>query len=164
MKLDHFKQLFLSAATALLTFNTLWAVPAKPGLVTVTQDDGTELTVRLVGDEHGHIVVTEDGNLLTSSGNTYYYATLDAEGRTVNSGIRATDINARTDEARRFLAGIDRDLAMRRALSSLASRRETALKAPARIPSTMLTNNFPLHRQAESHRRTRGIPRCQVPP
>lgn len=143
MKLDHFKQLFLSAVTALLTFNTLWAVPAKPGLVTVTQDDGTELTVRLVGDEHGHIVVTEDGNLLTSSGNTYYYATLDAEGKTVNSGIRATDINARTDEARKFLAGIDRDVAMRRALSSLDGRRETALKAPARIPSTMLTNNFP---------------------
>lgn len=143
MKLDHFKQLFLSAATALLTFNTLWAVPAKPGLVTVTQDDGTELTVRLIGDEHGHIVVSEDGNLLTASGNTYYYATLDADGKPLNSGIRATNVNDRTDEARRFLAGTDRDRNVRRALSSLDSRRETALKTPARVPSTMLTNNFP---------------------
>lgn len=37
------------------------AVPAKPGLRTFTQPDGTTVTVRLVGDESFHTQITADG-------------------------------------------------------------------------------------------------------
>ena len=47
---------------ALLTCSIAMAVPAKPGLKkTVTQSDGTTITVGLVGDEWHHSLVTSDG-------------------------------------------------------------------------------------------------------
>ena len=40
----------------------LWAVPAKPGLKRVlTLTDGTTITAQLVGDEHGHFWLGQDG-------------------------------------------------------------------------------------------------------
>lgn len=48
----------------------LVAVPAKPGLVTVRQADGTEIQVRIMGDEHSHYYLSEDGYLLVNTGDT----------------------------------------------------------------------------------------------
>lgn len=39
----------------------VWAVPAKPGVITLKQPDGTELKVRLRGDENYHYYETLDG-------------------------------------------------------------------------------------------------------
>ena len=36
----------------------VWAVPAKPIVKTLIQPDGSELKVRLVGDENGHYYIT----------------------------------------------------------------------------------------------------------
>lgn len=43
----------------------LKAIPARPGIVTIVQPDGTELQVRLVGDENHHYYVTLDGKIIS---------------------------------------------------------------------------------------------------
>ncbi len=41
------------------------AIPAKPGFVDYVQPDGSVIKIRIVGDEHGHVIYSEDGRLLT---------------------------------------------------------------------------------------------------
>lgn len=48
------------------------AVPATPYPITKTLPDGTELTVRLHGDEHGSFVTTTDGYLLMQDASGFY--------------------------------------------------------------------------------------------
>ena len=48
-------------------FVNLWAVPAKPIVKTLIQPDGSELKVRLVGDENGHYYMTIDGEKIIDS-------------------------------------------------------------------------------------------------
>lgn len=62
----HFFLSLAAASAALLCgIGTAHAVPAKPGLIQVTQSDGTQLTVRLVGDERRHYMLSSDGYTLT---------------------------------------------------------------------------------------------------
>lgn len=56
------------------------AVPAKPGVMTMTQTDGTTVQVRLIGDEFAHQYFTPDGYLLVEEGGDFYYGTVDADG------------------------------------------------------------------------------------
>ncbi len=84
------------------------AVPAKQTPVTVTQSDGKQLTVRIVGDEYDHQYFTVDGYLLVNCDDIYYYAELDADGNPVSTGIRATDIDSRTQKTVTLLNGIDK--------------------------------------------------------
>ena len=61
--------LFLSA--------DLYAVPATPYPVEVTQPDGTTLTIRLHGDEHFRYNSTLDGFLIVKNQqNAFVYATV----------------------------------------------------------------------------------------
>ena len=45
------------------------AIPAKPGLRKYRQPDGTEITVRVKGDESFHFYETADGLLLKAADN-----------------------------------------------------------------------------------------------
>ena len=84
------------------------AVPAKRGLRTVVQPDGTELTIQKVGDESRHFTLTADGMLLTRDANGQYsYARIDKRGRLVSSGIRALNANARPSGHRYLMQNID---------------------------------------------------------
>lgn len=48
-------------------FNGGWAVPAKPGLTPFTQADGSIVYVRIMGDEHCHYYLSEDGDYLVET-------------------------------------------------------------------------------------------------
>lgn len=52
------------AAALLCLSQIMSAVPAKPGKITLTQPDGTSITVILHGDEWFHYVTDESGNIL----------------------------------------------------------------------------------------------------
>ena len=53
----------------------IYAVPAKRSAMTVRQPDGTEITVRLHGDEHFHYLTTEAGHIVAKdSAGRYTYA------------------------------------------------------------------------------------------
>ncbi len=69
------------------------AIPAKPGFVAFTQPDGSVINVRLVGDEHGHMIYSPEGNLLIESNGRLEYAHFDEKGFPIASGIMATNKN-----------------------------------------------------------------------
>lgn len=99
------------------------AKPAKQGVMTVPTADGTELRVRLAGDEFFHQYFTEDGYPLIERGGLFYYGDYDAEGNVIDSGIKAVDAASRSVKARSFLAGVDRS-SLESRISKRAARSE----------------------------------------
>lgn len=121
------KKLSLSISVfASLLFSSLNAnaVPAKPGLIPMTQADGTTINVRLLGDENFHFYLSEDGYLLSNDNNTLYYATVDALGATIRSDYKATAPALRTAEVNQYLSNVS----MPTVLKSLENRAEKAVK------------------------------------
>jgi len=119
---------------------TASAVPAKPGLLTVKQADGSALNVRLVGDERSHFYLSEDGYLLANDNDTYYYANVNASGTIIRSDIRATAASLRDRTAHDYLRQVDMERVYK-AMSSRASQRR--MKSPMRGPGLFPGNHFP---------------------
>ena len=63
----NLKRILISALLS-ASFLGAMAVPARPGIRTFRQSDGTEICVKLIGDEHFHTYVTTDG-LTVARGN-----------------------------------------------------------------------------------------------
>lgn len=85
-----FKPILLGLAVAGLTI-TATAKPAMPGVRVVHQPDGTELRIKVVGDEFMHFVTTEDGRLLHEDENGFYtFAEISDNGALISTGISAT--------------------------------------------------------------------------
>ena len=74
------KKILLSMAFALMGIVSGFAAKAYPGIVTVTQSDGTELNVRIYGDEHHSWYTTTDGALLVQIGKNFYVAQVEDNG------------------------------------------------------------------------------------
>jgi len=87
-----------------LSITPVFAVKAYPYPIAVTQPDGTQLTIRLQGDEFHDYKTTEDGFILkTNTRGFLTYATINAQGETVESNLIAHNIDKRTDEEIEFL-------------------------------------------------------------
>ncbi len=129
-----------SAAVMTFVGDAAFAIPAKPGLLTVRQSDGTELRVRLMGDEHAHYYLSEDGYLLINDNDTFYYGNADAAGNIVRSAIIARPAASRTPEARLFLENVD----MKRVMEAMA-RRDAGKpsRAPRRAHVGLFETGFP---------------------
>lgn len=117
MKRIFFNLALASAVLIGATFRSE-AVPAKTGIVTITQADGSTLNVRLVGDENFHQYYTEDGFLLVNDNGNFCYAKISDNGIPVSSNIRAKDIAERGNDARIMLRSIDKE-AQQRAVKAL---------------------------------------------
>lgn len=130
----------LIAASLAQTAN---AVPAYPGTLKVKQADGTEITIRLRGDEWAHYTTTADGypivfNSLTKN---YEYATVNS-GKLISSNIIAADNGMRDAKAMEFLAAIDKTEVAKIALSQNTATAVSGIKK-ASAPKRELMNNFP---------------------
>lgn len=143
----HFR---LAALVAFLaSFSYSFAVPAKRGLITVRQADGTELQVQIVGDEHSHYYLSEDGYLLLNDGDIYYYAQVDSGGSFIKSPMAARPAGLRSEEARSFLGQVDKAKtvsAMKTRSEELRNvRRAKALQAssPRRTRIGLFDTGFP---------------------
>ena len=122
------------AAAAMLTLSALpaQAIPAWPGKLTKQQPDGTVLTYRVVGDEHCHALVTDDG----------YEVAADADG-----ALRYVSYAA----GQRLLMGLAHDAASRTAsetakLSSLNSPltpSNSPLTPPKKTMARLAADGFP---------------------
>ncbi len=66
------------------------AIPAKPGIIKVQQPDGSEVNIRLYGDEFFSYATTEDGYLIKSVAGQWEYAKWDGE-KAVSIGVKAKD-------------------------------------------------------------------------
>ena len=67
---------------------TSLAVPAKRGLRSYTQPDGTVITLNLIGDEHFHTLCTTDGLAVVREADGYFYY----RGANGVSAVKAHDI------------------------------------------------------------------------
>lgn len=97
---------FLVAAALFISFSSnLFAVPANPYPITLTQPDGTTLTVRLHGDEFFNYTTTIDGYLIASDTRGFYqYAHIDEAGNYTLAGVRANEVSQRGADEQRFLS------------------------------------------------------------
>lgn len=83
---------------------SLFALPAKKGVITVNQPDGTQLRIEGHGDENFHYVTTEDGFLVQkNAAGVYEYAEF-AEQKIKPLGIKARSKNERNAREKKFLA------------------------------------------------------------
>ena len=89
------KKILLSIAFALMGIASGFAAKAYSGIITVTQSDGTELNVRMYGDEHFNWLTTEDGVLLVQEGNNYYIAETTSYGTLKATKFIAHNANKR---------------------------------------------------------------------
>ena len=72
-----------------VSLNQLMAIPARPDPVTITQPDGIEITVRIMGDEKINWMETLDGYTLMYDSSRYVvYATTDESGNLTPSSVR----------------------------------------------------------------------------
>ena len=74
------KKILLSITFALTGIISGFAAKAHSGVTTIKQSDGSELTIRLNGDEHYSWYTTTDGVLLVQVGSNYYIAQVETDG------------------------------------------------------------------------------------
>lgn len=121
------KRILTAAAGALMALSAM-AVPAKPGLHTFTQSDGTTITVELKGDERFHTYVTTDGLTVGRAGGSGDFLYMTPDGL---SEIRAHNPGNRTTEEARFLATNAQELSIEKVASKQLAdpRRRFAINA-----------------------------------
>lgn len=117
---------YILILSLLIISNNVKAVPAKPGLISVRQTDGTELLVRIVGDEHFHYYLTEDGYLLINDNDTYYYSDVDSNGRYIRSQYVARPADQRQAQEKAWLANVDKSRLAEKLTARAASSRKNA--------------------------------------
>lgn len=108
------------------------AVPADPRPFVVTQPDGSMLTVRMIGDEFFHCMMTEDGYLVKRSSDGVYYFVNNA-GNVMD--IKACDASKRTDAVKQVLSTLNPEKTFNELkASTLATSRmwnsQKAMRAP----------------------------------
>ena len=125
------KTLFTLLLSATMTLSA-WAVPAHPGKRKVKQPDGTELTVRMVGDENFHCYMTLDGvPLMRTQEGSYVYAKMEGETLTPTERI-AHDKSLRNADEISFVAN---EVATSEEISAVFRSRLNAANASRRLKS-----------------------------
>lgn len=126
-------------ATSALLSPEASAVKAWPGMIEVTQPDGTVLSVYMHGDEWHNYATTADGMLLLyNESGVFEYASPGVGGVPVLSGIKARDAAERTPFQSQWLASLDQE-EMMRALEN------TGMEARARkVRSSEVASNGPI--------------------
>ncbi|UKK52397.1 M6 family metalloprotease domain-containing protein [Prevotella sp. E2-28] len=96
------KFLFLTSVMAMIAV-TAMAVPAKRGTHKMLKlADGTEVKAQLVGDEHGHFWMTEDGKAYAQDGNTKTYKQVEKKTIIERAKARRAKVNAKRVQKRQF--------------------------------------------------------------
>ena len=67
------KKFFLLTLAIVVAWTAAIAVPAKPGLNTVSMSDGTTLQVQVLGDEWSHSLATADGLTIAFGDDGLFY-------------------------------------------------------------------------------------------
>ncbi len=140
------KKLLASALVALSVAQGAKAVPAYPGVIKAKQADGTEISIRLHGDEFFNYETTTDGYPLFYNSDTrnYEYATV-AGGKIAGCGIVAADEGKRSAQATAYLSATDKE-AILKTMTDLSRNTTTTMsgiRRSAAQPMRGLINNFP---------------------
>lgn len=86
------------------------AIPACPDITTVMQPDGSEISLRLHGDEFLNWTTTDDDYTVVVDAAGYYVYATEANGKLVPSGIKAHSADKRTTNEKEFLSKAKKNL------------------------------------------------------
>jgi len=87
-----------------VSINLMFAVPAKPAIINVLQKNGTEISIRLHGDEHFKFKTTEDGILITENADGIFeYAKMNEKGEISATGVLAKNKEFRSNQEISFI-------------------------------------------------------------
>lgn len=116
------KKVFITlCASVFLGVSSLFALPARSIPETVTQPDGTVVTVRVVGDEFYHYQMTADGIPVVRGADGFYrYAELTPDGTAVAGQVIARDAHLRTASDKVYLE----QLAARKVSQGMVAQRQ----------------------------------------
>lgn len=109
------------------------AAPAYPGLITVTQEDGSTISFYLHGDEHFSYRTTEDGYLIAENMDgilEYAYFGDDNSFRT--SGVQAHNPLSRSVNEQNFVGSLTKTDDLQPRFRALRQQRKSASAAPSR--------------------------------
>ena len=96
------RKLFFVLSLLIVTL-TISAVPAKRGVwKTLTLSNGTEVRAQLIGDEHGHYWLAEDGVAYNKAADADYYVTVEAQQITAKAKARRAKVNAQRVQKHEF--------------------------------------------------------------
>jgi len=73
--------------------SSVLAMPANPNAFNEQQPDGTEITLRIKGDEHFHYTEDQQGYTVVHKNGWYNYARLNAKGQLVSTSHRVGHVN-----------------------------------------------------------------------
>ena len=124
--------------TVLLTSLAIMAAPALRKPFTVTQPDGTTLTIRQHGDEYHHWTTTSDGTMVVNTGHGYYVARVNDEGMLEASDVLAHETMLRNNQEQTVVAEqMERhSLFHERGGQRAASRRAMGIRDNGYLPHT----------------------------
>lgn len=96
------RKFFLLLGLTLCSIPAAYAIMANPNPITITQPDGSQLTIRLHGDESFHYTTTQDGYLIRKDVDGYfkYY---DFQNKKLTQQV-ATNADYRTAQEAKFLS------------------------------------------------------------
>ena len=98
------KRQFFSLFLILMAVTAVWAAPALRGAFTVTQADGTLLTVEQFGDEFFHWTETADGTLVVPTRQGYFVAVIDDKGKLTASDVLAHEAQLRSSKEQQLVS------------------------------------------------------------
>ena len=126
-----FKQLLVGLGLLLCVPQDAEAVKAYPRPVTITQPDGTKITVRIHGDESFHYITTIDGFMLERDKTGFFrYVNYDFNtGIKTHSAQCARNVGERTAEEKTFVANLK---AAQLITADMKTRRTPMLKKHSR--------------------------------
>lgn len=114
------RHLFTSSLALLLFSATALGVPAYRELIQFRQPDGSSINIRIQGDEHSHLILSEDGYLLLpQKDGKYYFATLDDNEEIVAGKLPARNPDERNSATLHQLSKIDKEKVKERAIENM---------------------------------------------
>ncbi|MDD6593814.1 MAG: M6 family metalloprotease domain-containing protein [Bacteroidales bacterium] len=122
----------------LLLFQQALAIPSDPRPRVMTQPDGSQITVRLIGDEYHHYFLSQDSIPLVRVNDFFYYAQT-TNGEWASSGLRAHDAALRSADELALIQQMDRPQMLRQQTNLWQTKREK-MGAPRRMPRSTPTN------------------------
>ncbi|MFZ4583047.1 MAG: M6 family metalloprotease domain-containing protein, partial [Paludibacter sp.] len=118
---------------------SLFAVKAYPGLIEVTQPDGTNLTIRLKGDEFFNYTTTEDGYLIRRDETGVFRYAKFQNGNFELSTHKATNILNRNTTEKKIISQLEKNPNLNTTLQQRKLQKISKV-----IANTNVSNQFPV--------------------
>lgn len=123
-------------AASFLGVSCAWSVPALRTPISVVQPDGSVVELHKVGDEHFHLLLTDDDCIVAEHNGAFEFARVLPDGSISPSGVPASSSMFRSADADKVATRLsDLDPLLLNRISSRSSLRQPML-GPGRISSS----------------------------